>query len=350
MRRSTVKSGAIMTALALVAPIGAGCAAVDAEPACGRDCLLAVADDYLAALAANDPGRAPLADELVFVENITRLAPGEGLWASAAGPASDFMIRVPDPVAGTVGVMTVIDRRTAGGVTPAQLALRLEVADGEIVEAEHIVADLGSEADLAGLAAPRPALTADVAQPQRMDRDEIARIAGSYYEALVQSDGSLAPFAADCERQENGTITAAFYLEPATFESVDVEGRSPPPVARDCEGQVSSRRFAYIDAIDNRRVFAIDPVQGLAMGFSHFRQSMARGPHRMIAADGVELMWEEAREPYDLPAAHVFKIAGGEIHEVEAVGIFTPYASRRAGSSNRVYPQSRAEPKSEAAV
>jgi hypothetical protein len=90
---------------------------------------------------------------------------------------------------------------------------------------------------------------------------------------------------------------------------------------------MSSRRFAYIDSIDNRRVFAVDPVQGLAMGLSHFRQSMARGPHLMIAADGSEVMWEEKREPYDLPAAHIFKITDGQIHEVEAVGIFVPYGA-----------------------
>ena len=45
------------------------------------------------------------------------------------------------------------------------------------------------------------------------------------------------------------------------------------------------------------------------------------------AADGSQLQWEERRDPYDLPAAHIFKITGGRIHEVEAVGIFIPYAS-----------------------
>jgi hypothetical protein len=305
----------------------AGCASVEIGPVCDRGCLIGVADDYLAALAANDPGRAPLSDDLAFVENVTRMQPGEGLWASAAGPATGFRIVVPDPVSGSVGVMTVIDRRTPGGVVPAQLALRLRIENGEIVEAEHLIADVGPEADPARLETPRPPLTAEVPESERMSRAEIASIAGAYYEALVQSDGTLAPFATDCERQENGMITAAFYLEPATFESVDVHGRSPPPVARDCVGQMSSRRFAYIDSIDNRRVFAVDPVQGLAMSLSHFRQSMSRGAMRMFAADGTELMWEEAREPYDLPAAHVFKITGGEIHEVEAVGIFVPYGA-----------------------
>jgi len=88
---------------------------------------------------------------------------------------------------------------------------------------------------------------------------------------------------------------------------------------------MDSRRFAYIDSIDNRRVFAVDPVQGLVMSLSHFRQSMAKGPHRMMAADGTEVMWDEDREAYDLPAAHIFKITDGLIHEVEAVGIFVPY-------------------------
>ena len=90
---------------------------------------------------------------------------------------------------------------------------------------------------------------------------------------------------------------------------------------------MSSRRFAYIDSIDNRRVFAVDPVQGLAMGLSHFRQSMTRGPQLMIAADGSRVMWEEKREPYDLPAAHIFKISNGQIHEVEAIGVFVPYGA-----------------------
>jgi hypothetical protein len=91
---------------------------------------------------------------------------------------------------------------------------------------------------------------------------------------------------------------------------------------------MNSARFAYIDSIDNRRIFAVDPVLGLAMGLSHFRQSMTRGPLEMIAADGSRLLWEEEREPYDLPAAHIFKITNGEIHEIEAIGIFVPYDSQ----------------------
>jgi hypothetical protein len=30
-------------------------------------------------------------------------------------------------------------------------------------------------------------------------------------------------------------------------------------------------------------------------------------------------------KPFDLPAVHVFKIWGGQIHEIEAIGFLAPY-------------------------
>jgi hypothetical protein len=305
----------------------AGTALNAAESACDRACLIGVADTYLAAIAAHDPSKAPLSEHVAFVENIKKTRVGQGIWAAAAGKATAFKIYVPDPVAGQIGLMTVIDRRTPGGVVPAQLAVRLKVVDGKIVEAEHIVADVTNKEALARLAAPRPNMLAIVPQQDREPRGQLAAIASSYYDALDDSDGRLAPFAEDCQREENGLITAGPNLPPASPDTVDVHGNSPPPLARDCFGQMSSRRFAYIDTIDNRRVFAVDPVQGLAMGLSHFRQSMKLGPQLLIAADGSHVMWEEKRDPYDLPAAHIFKITHGEIHEVEAIGIFVPYDS-----------------------
>ena len=322
MRKATKTAAGAMASL-----LATGWTTIEAAPDCDRDCLIDIANGYLAALAARDPRKAPLAPNVAFVENVTRLEPGKGLWASAAGAATDFRIYVPDSERSTIGLITVIDRRTANGVVPAQLALRLKIEDRKITEAEHLVADVPSAADPLRLRAPRPNLVAVVPERDRMPRDELARIAGSYYEALDKSDGTLAPFADDCEREENALITAGPGLPPAPFDSVDVNGHSPPAVARDCAGQMSSRRFAYIDSIDNRRIFAVDPVQGLAMSLSHFRQSMSQGPLLMIAADGSHVMWQEKRDPYDLPAAHIFKIAGGQIHEVEAVGIFVPYDS-----------------------
>ncbi len=87
------------------------CSAVHAAQTCDRDCLLGVADRYLAAIAAHDPAKAPLAANIRFVENVKRLKPGEGIWAAAAGKATAFRIYVPDPDQGSIGLITVIDRK-----------------------------------------------------------------------------------------------------------------------------------------------------------------------------------------------------------------------------------------------
>jgi len=296
-----------------------------AQEDCDRTCLVGIADTYLAALVANDPAAAPLADDVAFVENITRLQPGEGTWASATAVSDSYRVYVPDPRQNSIGLMAVLIRRHDGENVQALLAARLKVRDGRIVEAEHLIDDVPPIADPANLLKPRAAMTAEVPVAERMDYRALAKIAGSYYDALNISDGALAPFAADCERQENGMITAAYYLEPEVFDQVDRGGKPPPATARDCIGQMDSGRFAYIDSIDNRRLFAVDPVQGLVMGLSHFRQSMAYGPHPLTAADGSVVMWDERREPYDLPAAHILKITDGQIHEVEAIGIFVEF-------------------------
>jgi hypothetical protein len=305
----------------------AGCGPTTAESTCDRLCLIEIGGTYIDALAANNPSLTPLADDLAFVENIERMRPGEGLWAITASVSPGFRIDVPDADQGTLGMIVKIERRTAPGAMPELLAIRLKIVGQRITEAEHLVGDIQPAANPADLDTPRPNLVAIVPEDERMPHTELGDIAARYYEGLVTSNAGNVPFADDCERQENGLVTAGWTLPPATFDSVDVNGNSPPPVARDCIGQMNSARFAYIDSIDNRRIFAIDPVQGLAMGLSHFRQSMNRGPLEMIAADGSRVMWEEQREPYDLPAAHIFKITNGEIHEIEAIGIFVPYQS-----------------------
>jgi hypothetical protein len=38
-------------------------------------------------------------------------------------------------------------------------------------------------------------------------------------------------------------------------------------------------------------------------------------------------------KPFDLPAAHIFKISDGKIHEVEAMGIVIPYDSKTGWES-----------------
>src|SRR6202046_2408772 len=125
-------------------------AAAAAPDPCNRACLKDLANSYVAALVAHDPSRVPLAADVKFVENVTAMKPGEGLWKTASEAPTTFAIYVPDPVSGQVGFLGMMK---ANGKT-IELALRLKVRHGEIVEAEHLIASSFRGTSLANLSQP----------------------------------------------------------------------------------------------------------------------------------------------------------------------------------------------------
>ena len=300
----------------------AACSGADSDDApCDRACVVGITDSYLAALAMHDPSAAPLAETVAFVENLERLKPGEGLWKTATGGKGGFAIYVPDPVLQQAGWIGLVEREGE----PVLLALRLKLDDRKIVEAEHIVAEPAG-GNLRNLVQVRRGLLAPIPEDRRRSHGELIRIGASYYDALDDNDGTLMPFAPDCQRIENGMITAG-------------EGQAPPPnaepgqprVASDCAAQISSQAFVYIDRIENRRMIAADPVTGLVMGLSHFRHPMTNLPYKVTLADGSTAERHRSNmpyEPFDMPAAHIFKVGPDElVHEIEAVGAVAPHNS-----------------------
>ena len=312
------------TALLLASALTACNAASDEEaaaPVCDRACLIALTNDYVAGLEGKSADGIPFSDEVRIVENLRRIRAGEGLWTDITGAGTDFSVVVPDEANQTAGWIGMVERDGE----PTVVAVRLKLDPrGSIVEAEHLYAAVDTdtplgESQLANLQTVRPGLLAEVPEGNRMMHDALIALGASYYDALDDNDGTLMPFAADCERHENGMVTAGGNAGPGP------NGPQPHPVARDCAGQLTSGVFQYIDRIENRRVFAADPVTGLVMGLSHFRHPMDFEPYEVTAQDGTKLEYdrdEEMRfEPFDLPAAHVFKVgADGKVHEIEAMG------------------------------
>jgi len=308
----------------------------DTSAVLDRDGIIAVTDTYLSALVAHDPGAAPLADNIAFVENVQKMTPGEGLWETAVSAPDSFAIYVPDvenQTAGFLGMMTYMAEPVpAMGAAPEEnaapaekseqpvmVALRLKLEDGKITEAEHLLAGINPNS-MDTLQTPRSGLVSEVAADKRMDHAELVKIGASYYDALDDNDGTLMPFADDCGRHENGMITAG------AGAGAGPNNAGMGNIATDCAGQLSSKVMTYITTIDNRRLFAADPVTGLAMGFSHFRHAMDTGPYEVIHTDGSTAMFEMNFDPFDLPAAHVFKIGeDGKVHEIEAMGFMAPY-------------------------
>lgn len=291
---------------------------------CDRACLINMVDAYLLALVKHDPGCVPIADNARFVENIKAILPGAGLWKTAVQVPTSFRIYVPDPVSqqvGFLGVMkaevTVDDKQE---VRPVLLALRLKLKNGQITEMEHLIARNLRERSLTNLLAPRKGLLAPVPLSERMPRADLLKVGASYYDALVGDNGSLAPFADDCVRRENGIQTTG----------------NPPPKAGDtsialfgsmgCARQLDTHIMSYIDRIDDRRVQIADVQTGMVFALSHFHHSMKNKTIKIIGVPGVSER-KMTNNPFDLPAAHIFKITGGKIHEIEAMGFVAPYNS-----------------------
>ncbi len=94
-----------------------------------------------------------------------------------------------------------------------------------------------------------------------------------------------------------------------------------------CAKQLDTNTFEYIDRIENRRVWIADEVNGVAIGFSHFRHPMTKREFAVYGIPGQTVRKMPDTKPFDMPAAHIFKIWGGQIHEIEAVGVVEPYNS-----------------------
>lgn len=293
-------------------------------PPCDRGCLNGIVDTYLAAMVAHDPAKAALARGARFTENTGLLDVGEGLWVGASEAPTTFKIYVPDPATAQVGffgVMKEFDR-------PIMLALRLRVQNARIVEAEHLVVRSLTESGLKNLARPRAVFDAAVPPAQRVPRAEMIRIADSYYDSLSKGVGALTPYADDCVRHENGMQTSTNRTAQPLLPGMPAEQQAAfATLGRlGCAAQMDTKMFSYISSIDLRRVQIVDDETGLVFGLTMFRHL---GKLRTIALQGVPNLASIPMNfgPIDLQAAHIFKISGGRLHEIEAMGYTLPYKS-----------------------
>jgi hypothetical protein len=282
---------------------------------CDRACLDKMVDSYLAAVVAHDPSRVPLAANLKFVENTMKMKPGEGLWKTATAAPATFKIYVPDPVSEEVGFIGVMMENGK----PIQLGLRLKIRNGKITEAEHLIARNLGERNLKNLETPRKVFLTEVPPAERDSRAKMIKIALGYYTAIVTSNGNATPFADDCVRHENGMQTTG-NPPPKTPGGLGTLG------TLGCAAGINSRGLSYITAIEPRRVEIADPETGLVFGLSQFRQPMKEKTIKIVGVPGVTEMPMNFK-PFDLPAAHIFKVYGGKLHEIEAMGFMRPYNS-----------------------
>jgi hypothetical protein len=312
---------------------------MQAAQTCDRQCLLNLMKSYLAALVAHDPRAVPFDKDIKFTENTANIPVGDGLWVTASGGPSEFQIFAADPVMQQVACLVMMKENINQDVL---LGVRLALRRGKISEAEHHVVRENLAYAMPNLRKPRPGLVEDLAPADRTPRDQMLDIGLSYYDALTGEDGTLAPFAEECERRENGS-TSVGGKRPAASKSAEAKPQFPPPAGVDpemaklrmalaaapntCEGQISAGVWAYITEIKNRRLLVIDEQKGLAVGFSNFYHDSKLKTAKLKGIPGMETV-QSYQGLFNMPAIHFFKIKKGKIYDIEATGLVLPYGSK----------------------
>jgi hypothetical protein len=311
---------------------------LQAAPTCDRQCLVTLMQNYLAALVKHDPKAVPFAEEVKFTENMANIPVGEGLWVTASGGPTEFQIYAADPVAQQVACLVVMKENSNREVL---LGVRLALRRGKVAEVEHHAVRDAGLLTLANLQKPRPGLVEDLAPADRTPRDRMLDIGLSYYDALTGEDGTLAPFAQECERRENGGTSVggkrASKPPVAKPQSAPAQPPGDPEMAKlgmaiaaapnTCEGQLSAGVFAYITEIRNRRLLVIDEQKGLAVGFSNFYHDSKLKTMKLKGVPGMDSV-PAYQGVFNMPAMHFFKIRKGKIYDIEATGLVLPYGTK----------------------
>jgi hypothetical protein len=304
--------------------VGLSAAMAAPPPQCDRACLIALADQYLAAMVKHNPKGLPLAAKVKYTEDTATIPIGDGLWVGASEGPATFKIYVADPTSGQIGFYGVLKEYDK----PVILALRLKVEKGKITEIEHVLARNLQKKAMPNLVKPRPAFLEPVPPAERVPRAEMLRIANSYFDSIEQDKGSVAPFADDCVRHENGVQTTTNKPPDPNSTEGDAVSRAWAKInALGCRAQIDSQILTYITRIRPRRLVIVDEELGIVFGFPMF---VHRGDVRLIhivGVPGVDTM-PMPYGPFNLQAGEMFKIRGGQIHEIEANGFVMPYGSK----------------------
>jgi hypothetical protein len=310
---------------------------LQAAQTCNRQCLVDLMKDYLAALVAHNPSAVPFDPYVKFTQNTANIPVGYGLWETASGGPSEFQIYAADPVMQQVACLVMMKEINNQNIL---LGVRLALKRGKIAEAEHHVVP-ENEIHLQNLITPRPGLVEDISPEERTPREQMFDIGLSYYDALTGEDGTLAPFALECQRRENGGISVGGKKEAP--EAPEAKRNFAPPEATDpemmklakalslvpntCEGQITAGVWAYISEIQNRRLLVIDEQKGLAVGFSNLYHDSKLKNMKLKGVPGVESV-PAFQGTFNMPAIHFFKIKKGKIYDIEATGLVLPYGTK----------------------
>jgi len=279
-------------------------------PACDRQCLYGLLDQYLHALLARDPSRVRWAKMVRNSENNVSLQVGDGLWGTITGFGS-YDLRFADAEAGQVGWYGIVQEKTFTSC----MALRLKVEDGAISEAETIVrrADGSGPFPNPPVLEEKPVFSEILPPERRRARERMISIANGYFDTLQLNDGTLfTQFDDNCNRIENGLQTTH---NPKLAETT-------PVAALGCADQFRLGHYRFDDRLRARRYPLVDEERGLVLGAAFLDHAGRLGTYKYTDGRVVE---SPMKTPSTLCVLELFKIQDGKIRQIEAVFISVPY-------------------------
>jgi len=318
-----------------------GIAAGQAAGKCNRQCLEGFVNQYLNAMVAHDVSKAPFAKNARYTEDakdISLAKPTEGLW-TAFTSLGDYKLYVADPQQGQVAFVGLVKE----GGKPAILSMRLKIEHQKITEIESIVVRNMTEANLWTMKTVPVEFTRALDPKERVSRQELARLSKGYFEAIVKSNSKLVSWSDECYRLENGMWTAGMKLPPElaanepknapapkiTAKVAGSGAKTPPPSPAfnrgACTAGIDSGVFALIESIEPRRTPVVDEERGITWGVYVFNHP---GVKEVKMPDGsIKPAAYFAGQPNSMPISELFKIKGGKIRDIMAVGVINKYKS-----------------------
>jgi hypothetical protein len=280
-----------------------------AASSCDRQCLEGFVDRYLDAAIAHRPDKVPLAKNVRFTEDGQLLEIGQ---VAFFGSIEE-------------------DNRDPDKGTPALIALRLKVHNQQITEIEQIVIrDEKTAARVDALTVNRAYLEA-VPTSERMSRADLIATANKYFSGMQKNDGmGDYPFAADCNRLENGMQTTN---APTPAGQTRPDPRTSPNYSAQwsCMEQFKSGLLHFVSRIRDRRYVAVDEERGIVFSFGFFDHEA--GSTRTFQTPDGRTVTAGPVQPWTWEIAELFKVQGGKIHKIEALLQRSPYGMNSGWST-----------------
>jgi hypothetical protein len=231
--------------------------------ACDRACLDAIMTQYLQAMAAHDPAKAPLAPDVQYAQDNVRLKIGQALWATISG-LGHYRHDFDDPQEGNVGAITVVYENGVGAI----LIVRLKVVNHQITQAEQFVAhDPHGAAVYEKMGKPDPRWLQPIPPDQRETRAALEQAAYMYLEGLQLNDGKgVYAFTPDCQRTEDGTYTTN-RPHPENYGHSDQT--VPDFTVMNCTDQYKLGFLGFTTGVRDRRFLVVDVERGAVLASSY---------------------------------------------------------------------------------